>query len=599
MSLVPARSRPSRKSGEADLRSSMNRSESMGPTTSQFAPSQPTAHNTRASISSSSVSLASPPPPRGHRAEVVDNRNRSQSLQDWMETRITQIIRTIRDTVSIPQQVQENIGAELQKFLVDFAAQQVFVTQSVEFYQTKLRDLESQLQEAYSESGDDSGEPSKRELLAIIASQREELQLKENQLNGKRILWLASHPPASQQRGDPNPLNLPSLNGRSQSQLRLEAPPSSYNNSHSGYRGNGPTSMTRLSRASLAAMESAAVGGQVSPTQEEYNRVKASVSVAVPDSALENVQSISNLRNNLNSETETVVDHRRSQLPLVPYRELPAHVPTVHEISVAFAKDFSDIFALAEGWARSYCCIPNIQEDRAIASSNQALWNYMTKLTYNDPQSAHSHVMALLSSENTRFWFVMRMAMSYCFDNIMTLKTFEQYNDTVAAHLAKISQQLTARPTASAEKRQKLVAEQSAVVKSVINAPEFARFRNDSLTNHTKHLRDILGPLMNEGTSKSKAGTDLGAIIIASMDLCCRMWTAKLSFQVIFPELLGNKFTAGTMIAKDHPRDNPYQLQTKQKRLKLVMTPSITMRDDNSITIIAKSLHKASVLLMT
>ncbi|KAK6610718.1 hypothetical protein H4I96_02316 [Botrytis cinerea] len=565
MSLVPARSRPS-------LR-----------TLSANSPQHEGKYLEQLSL------LGKPPPPRGHRAEVVDNRNRSQSLQDWMETRITQIIRTIRDTVSIPQQVQENIGAELQKFLVDFAAQQVFVTQSVEFYQTKLRDLESQLQEAYSESGDDSGEPSKRELLAIIASQREELQLKENQLNGKRILWLASHPPASQQRGDPNPLNLPSLNGRSQSQLRLEAPPSSYNNSHSGYRGNGPTSMTRLSRASLAAMESAAVGGQVSPTQEEYNRVKASVSVAVPDSALENVQSISNLRNNLNSETETVVDHRRSQLPLVPYRELPAHVPTVHEISVAFAKDFSDIFALAEGWARSYCCIPNIQEDRAIASSNQALWNYMTKLTYNDPQSAHSHVMALLSSENTRFWFVMRMAMSYCFDNIMTLKTFEQYNDT----------QLTARPTASAEKRQKLVAEQSAVVKSVINAPEFARFRNDSLTNHTKHLRDILGPLMNEGTSKSKAGTDLGAIIIASMDLCCRMWTAKLSFQVIFPELLGNKFTAGTMIAKDHPRDNPYQLQTKQKRLKLVMTPSITMRDDNSITIIAKSLHKASVLLMT
>ncbi|TGO83947.1 hypothetical protein BPOR_0570g00020 [Botrytis porri] len=598
MSLIPARSRPSRKSGEADLRASMHRSESMDPTTSQFVPSQTTVHSKRGSISGSSVSLTSPPPPRGHRAEVFDNRNRSQSLQDWMQTRITQIIRTIRDTTSIPQQVQENIGAELQKFFVDFAAQQVFVTQSVDFYQTKLRDLESQLQEAYSESGDDSGEPSKRELLAIIASQREELQLKENQLNGKRILWLASHPPASQQRGDPNPLGLPSLNGRSQSQLRLEAP-SSYNNSRSGYRGNGSTSMARLSRASLAAMESAAVGGQASPTQEEYDRVKASVSVAVPDSALENVQSISNLRNNLNIETETVINHRRSQLPLVPYREPAAHVPTVHEISVAFTKDFSDIFALAEGWARTYCCIPNIQEDHAIASSNQALWSYMTKLTYSDPQSAHSHVMALLSSETTRFWFVMRMAMSYCFDNIMTLKTFEQYNNSVAAHLANIREQLTARPTASAEKRQKLVAEQSAVVKSVIKAPDFAKFRNDLLTNHTKHLRDILGPLMNEGTSKSKAGTDLGAIIIASMDLCCRMWTAKLSFQVIFPELLGNKFTAGTMIAKDHPRDNPYQLQTKQKRLKLVMTPSITMRDDNSITIIAKSLHKASVLLMT
>ncbi|KAJ8065385.1 hypothetical protein OCU04_006074 [Sclerotinia nivalis] len=40
----------------------------------------------------------------------------------------------------------------------------------------------------------------------------------------------------------------------SRSQMHLEAPPS-FNNSHSGHRSNGRTSMTRLSRASLAAME--------------------------------------------------------------------------------------------------------------------------------------------------------------------------------------------------------------------------------------------------------------------------------------------------------------------------------------------------------
>lgn len=104
---------------------------------------------------------------------------------------------------------------------------------------------------------------------------------------------------------------------------------------------------------------------------------------------------------------------------------------------------------------------------------------------------------------------------------------------------------------------------------------------------------------MNKGCSRTKAGSDLGVMIISSMEIGAKMWTAKLSFQIVFPELLGAKYTAGTMIAKDHPHDNPYQLQTRQKRIKLVMTPSITMRDDNSITIIAKNLHKANVLLMT
>jgi hypothetical protein len=60
------------------------------------------------------------------------------------------------------------------------------------------------------------------------------------------------------------------------------------------------------------------------------------------------------------------------------------------------------------------------------------------------------------------------------------------------------------------------------------------------------------------------------------------MWSASLSFQLVFPALLGAKLVAGTMIAKDHPNGNPFHLQTKQKRLKLVMTLSITIRDDNS-----------------
>ncbi|KAI9646904.1 hypothetical protein NHQ30_004904 [Ciborinia camelliae] len=584
--------RPSRKQAEADLRGSMNRSESMDPSVPQFVPSQP-KHKHKESISSSSISVNSPTA-RGNRAEVFDNRSVSQSLQDWMETRVAIIMTTIRDTISIPKNVQENVGIEFQNLLVDFAAQQVFVTQNEEQWMNKVRELERQLLNVSSDSSDEPGKPSRRELLAIIASQREELQVKENQLNGKRILWLASHPPASQQRAqDIAPFCLPG--GSSRSQLRLEAPPS-FSNSMSGYRTNGRTSMTRLSKASLAAMENAAIGDQISPTQEEYDRVKASISVAVPDSALENAPSILSLRNHMKSETETVINHRRSQLPLVPYK---SQSDNVHDQSIEFTNEFAKLFGSMEGWCREYACTPNLSADRTIASTNQNLWTYMMSLTYKDPQSAHSHVMALLGNENTRYWFVMRMALEYCFNQIMSINAFQRYNHSVHDHLASIKERLTSKPIASAEKRQELVAEQSALIKSVINSPDYVSFRNDALVHHTKCLRDMLGPLMNKGCSRTKAGGDLGVMIISSMELGAKMWTAKLSFQIVFPDLLGVKYTAGTMIAKDHPKDNPYQLQTKQKRLKLVMTPSITMRDDNSITIIAKNLHKANVLLMT
>ncbi|APA08177.1 hypothetical protein SS1G_00130 [Sclerotinia sclerotiorum 1980 UF-70] len=597
MSDIPkAQSRPSRKPAEADLRGTMNRSESMDGSAPHFVPSQP-KHKNRESISSSGPSVTSPPSTRGCRAEVIDNRTVSQSLQDWMENRVSDIIKTICDTTSIPQKVQHKVSIELQNLVVDFAAQQVFVTKTEEQYMNQVKDLERQLLEASSDFSDESGEPTRCELLAIIASQREELQVKENQLNGKRILWLASHPPASQLRSsETNPFRLPGGSSRSHSQLQLEAPPS-FKNSHSGYRSGGPTSMTRLSRASLAAMENAAIGDHMSPTQEEYDRVKASVSVAVPDSALENVPSVLNMRNTMRSETETVINHRRSQvMPLVPYKSQPSNV---HDTGKEFTNDFGNLFASMEGWCREYACVPNLAGDRNIASTNQELWNYMMGVTYHDPQSAHSHVMALLGNENTRFWFVMRLALEYCFKKIMCIETYEKYNQSVKEHLISLRERLAAKPIISNEKRQALIAEQTALIKSVINSPDYVTFRNDMLVHHTKRLRDILGPLMNQGCSRTKAGGDLGVMIISSMEICAKMWTAKLSFQIVFPDLLGVKFTAGTMTPKDHPRDNPYQLQTKQKRLKLVMTPSITMRDDNSITIIAKNLHKANVLLMT
>ncbi|QSZ34706.1 hypothetical protein DSL72_007561 [Monilinia vaccinii-corymbosi] len=584
-----SRSQFSRKQAESNLRS---RSEAMDPSADQFVPSSQAKHKKRES--SCSGPTGGSPQDRRNRAEVADHRSVPQGFQDWMERRIEAIINTVRETSVIPPKVQENFAIELQNLLVDFTAQQVFVIQNEQQWVNKVRDLERQLSRAASDYSNEDGEDSRRELLNVIATQREQLQIKENQLNGKRILWLASHPPASQLRlSDNYPLRLPSSNSRPQ--LQLENTPS-WSNSNSNYRNNGKTSMTRLSRSSLAAMENAAIGNVTSPSQEEYNRVKASVTVAVPDSALQGVPSILDLRNHRTSETETVINHRRSHLPLVPYK---SPTDNIHEMCTEFTNDFAKLFGSMEGWCREYASVPNISGDRTIAATNQNLWTYMMSLTYNEPQSAHSHVMALLSNENTRYWFVMRMALEYCFTQIMSINAFQRYNHGVHDHLASIKERLAAKPIPSAEKRQELVAEQSALIKSVISSRDYVTFRNDALIHHTKSLRDMLGPLMNKGCSRTKAGGDLGLMIISSMEIGAKMWTAKLSFQIVFPELLGSKYTAGTMIAKDHPNDNPYQLQTRQKRLKLVMTPSITMRDDNSITIIAKNLHKANVLLMT
>jgi hypothetical protein len=107
----------------------------------------------------------------------------------------------------------------------------------------------------------------------------------------------------------------------------------------------------------------------------------------------------------------------------------------------------------------------------------------------------------------------------------------------------------------------------------------------------------MLGPLLNQGSVRAEAGRDLGAITIKAWELSVKMFTSHLTFQVYFPET-ATKFNAATMIAKDQPRVDPMHLQVKQTRLKLVITPVITLRDDRGTTIKAKNLHFSSVLTM-
>ncbi|PQE16877.1 hypothetical protein CJF30_00003582 [Rutstroemia sp. NJR-2017a BBW] len=578
MSQLPNRSRPARRPGDPDLRGSVVRAEHMDPSAPQFVPTQ-LKHNGNESISSDSTKDTDDRPPSEWltRAEMTT----------WFESRIADIVATVGATTQISLNVRENLSEELQRFASEWKERENVVEYNEnDRLKNRIRHLERELNRANHDHISRT-----KELERTIALQKEELDIKENQLNGKRLLWLASHPPSAHQKAldtynstlpggelGSNMTSAQGLQNAATANRRLNLP---------------PTSLSRLSRASLAAMEGAVQDEQ--STGGLLRRFESSKALPT-GSALPSGRSNYRDHHHMATQPATEINFPASNMAVVPF-QTPAPPPP--DLGADYTAEFTRIFTIIEGWSREYAHMVNPSQDRGIASGNQGLWTYMMRLTYPDPQSAHSHVMALLSNEQTRFWFVMRMAMTYCFEEIMHPKTFQQFNVAVSSKLKSIKDRLDAKPVPSIDARQELIREQSNVVEQVIASPHYTEFRNAALMHHTKHLRDMLGPLLNKNCSRSKAGADLGVLVIACFDLGSKMWSARLSFQIIFPELLGAKFVAGTMIAKDHPNDNPFHLQTKQKRLKLVMTPSITMRDDNSLTIIAKNLHKANVLLMT
>ena len=135
-------------------------------------------------------------------------------------------------------------------------------------------------------------------------------------------------------------------------------------------------------------------------------------------------------------------------------------------------------------------------------------------------------------------------------------------------------------------------------MQSIIDSKKYHDFRVERLHHHTKKLRDMLGALLNSGSKRSEAGAGISTIASSSWDVAVKMYTSHLSFQIVFPEC-GGKFNASTMITRDEGLDEkPLALQIRQVRLKLVITPVITMRDDRGHSIIAKNLQNAHVLTM-
>jgi len=119
---------------------------------------------------------------------------------------------------------------------------------------------------------------------------------------------------------------------------------------------------------------------------------------------------------------------------------------TVEDPSPHFQTEFSDIYGLIEGWVKTYANIPNLANDQHIARSNEALWSFMMNCAYpGKPQDSHNHVMALLNDASSRPWFVMRMAVTFLVKEVLSLEPFHQFSSVVDTQLISVKAKLQER----------------------------------------------------------------------------------------------------------------------------------------------------------
>ncbi|XMA15756.1 hypothetical protein WAI453_008547 [Rhynchosporium graminicola] len=285
--------------------------------------------------------------------------------------------------------------------------------------------------------------------------------------------------------------------------------------------------------------------------------------------------------------------------PLAPSKSTALILSSIsaEDPSLFYQEEFAALYQLIEGWAMAYCTTPKISNDQLIARSNQVLWTFMMKCTYpGKRQDAHTHLTTLLNNASTRPWFIVRMGVEYIVEDMLSIKSYKNFSSQVGTELATVEAQLHERGLPN-DARQALIDRRAKAIQLAVSSPRWESYRNEQLSIHSRQLRDILGPMLDDKADRSKAGKDLGYIALKAWDISEHMNTSQLTFQVSFPETAG-KFVAATMISKDDGHIHPMALQLSQARLKLIITPVITMRDDRGTTIKAKNLHFATVLTM-
>jgi hypothetical protein len=258
---------------------------------------------------------------------------------------------------------------------------------------------------------------------------RKQISVQDEQLKGKRALWLESNPGTSARREAMNATLRDPFNSPSTHQQAM------FDSGYLGGHGSTISSSFRSPpRSSFAQPTSnlAPLGAPRGPRR----RGNLPTGSALPARVLP-----------LPTYTEGSSFRVRTEFsdPTVDTPPSMALVPYSGEVDPAtrYKAEFTNIYELVEGWVKSYANLPNLANDQKIARSNNVLWDFMMNCAYpGHRQDSHTHVMTILNDPNSRCWFVMRMAITYLTKEVMTISAFHHFNPATDAEFADVKKKL-------------------------------------------------------------------------------------------------------------------------------------------------------------
>ncbi|KAI0116430.1 hypothetical protein GGR51DRAFT_574708 [Nemania sp. FL0031] len=246
---------------------------------------------------------------------------------------------------------------------------------------------------------------------------------------------------------------------------------------------------------------------------------------------------------------------------------------------------------------------PNVPYNK-LRDQESYTWHYLMQQVYKDPAHAANHLAYLLNTKAFVPYLLQRTCVDYLLKKLLTPQVFLGFSDQMDGHLKALQDQLANiadnnRATHS-RNRQRVIEDHAKLIRAIAMSKEVSEFRRRTVDRHANIMGALLEPCRAQGVSPDVAHKSLRIMVAACWDISIKVWSSGKTLHYVFPEC-ANKFSPGTMEALNghHMASCPEDLVHSQCRISLVVTPTMTLRDDrDAARMQCHAIHKAQVLVM-
>lgn len=269
--------------------------------------------------------------------------------------------------------------------------------------------------------------------------------------------------------------------------------------------------------------------------------------------------------------------------------------PRVDQFRILFAR----LFGTVEGWTKDNGKSYVLGTAELATRNNPELWEYIKKAAtcHKDRVANSNHALFLLRSPDHRAQFMARLLLEYIEGEILRPKFWMGWDKESDTILEKHVIPVLENAGHSFDQRRAARQQLAAVVSRILNDREYPSFREYTAKMHVAALKSIAKPFFLNAVEYPTAIVGLHSIVNVAIETSSKMMTSRLSFSFIWDEC-GVKFTHNCHYALNE-NVHGIILQTRQKRIAIVVAPSVSYRDDTPPAMVTRSVCKAEVIVMS